>query len=60
MATRESIEREILKKAAQSGKEVDWKELALRLLEWQSNLYPVEAPSIIQRCLRSPRTGDEK
>jgi hypothetical protein len=54
MATREQIEKEIIKKAKNDGLEVDWKELALQLLEWQSNLYSVNAPNIIRRCLHKP------
>lgn len=54
MATREQIEKEILKKAKNDGLEVDWKELALQLLEWQSNLYSCNAANIIRRCLHKP------
>jgi len=52
MATREDIEQQILRRAEKKGLVVDWKELALRLLEWQSNLYPGDSPFIVDRCLK--------
>ena len=59
MATRQEIERQILHHAEKKGLVVDWKELALRLLEWRSNLYPGDAPSIIDRCLKSSLVQDD-
>lgn len=53
MASRKKIEEEILKRAEKRGLEVDWKNLALRLLEWQSNLYPGGASSIIVKSMKS-------
>lgn len=54
MATRTEIEQQILRHAEKKGLVVDWKELALRLLEWRSNLYPGDAPTMIDRSLKSP------
>lgn len=58
MASREQIEREILNRAKKKNMEVDWKRLALYLLEWQSSLYPGRAPEFIERSLRSPKEED--
>lgn len=59
MATRQEIERQILQRAEKKGLVVDWKELALRLLEWRSNLYPGDVPFTIDRCLKTPAKQDD-
>lgn len=59
MATRSQIDADTQRMAEKRGLVVDWKDLALRFLEFQSNLYPGNYPSIIRQCMIMPSDNKE-